>query len=255
MLINYLNIVRFMKRKPRIGLLMRLEMDSRRFYLGRDYCEALETCGAIPYHIALLPNKKYVVEALQTLDGILLPGSDTDVDPSRYGDEPQPQLGTVVPEKDEMDLLVLNEAENLNLPVLGICFGMQILNVFRGGTLFQDIETQIPNCVKHEQGRPLDRNSHNIKIEKGSCLSGLITSKNAKVNSHHHQSIKIVGKNLKATAWAQDGVIECIEDTRSERFNFGVQWHPEYSWKTDEVSKKIFETFIESSTKYRIERK
>jgi putative glutamine amidotransferase len=75
------------------------------------------------------------------------------------------------------------------------------------------------------------------------------------VNSHHHQSIKIVGKNLKATAWAQDGVIECIEDTRSKRFNFGVQWHLEYSWKTDEVSKKFFETFIESSTKYRIERK
>ncbi len=250
MLINYLNIVRFMKQKPRIGLVMRLEIESRRFYLGRDYSEALEGFGTIPLHLPLIPNKKYIVEALQKLDGILLPGNDSDINPLLYGEDPHSKFGKVVPEKDMTDLLVLTEAERLSIPVLGICFGMQVLNVFRGGTLFHDIDAQISKSVKHEQGKPLDRNSHTIEIEKGSLLSGLITADKVTVNSHHHQSIKQVGENLKPTAWAKDGVIECIEDTREERFNLGVQWHPEYSWKMDKLSSKIFETFVEFSTKY-----
>ena len=233
---------------------MRLEIETRRFYLGRDYCEALEAFGAIPFHISLIPDKNYIAEALQNLDGILLPGSDTDIDPLSYGEDPQPKLGRVIPEKDETDLLVLAEAERLNLPVLAICFGMQILNVFRGGTLYQDIESQIPNCIKHEQGIPQGRNSHSIKIQETSFLSCLITKESKKesvmVNSSHHQAIKKVGNNLKATAWAKDGVVECIEDTQEDRFNFGVQWHPELSWKTDELSIKIFETFVEKCTNY-----
>ncbi len=244
-----------MKQKPKIGFVMRLEIESRRFYLGRDYSEALEAFNAVPLHLPLIPNKKYIVEALQTLDGILLPGSDSDIDPLLYGEEPHSKLGKVVPEKDKTDLLVLAEAERLSIPVLGICFGMQVLNVFRGGTLFQDIDTQISKSVKHEQGKPLDRNTHTIKIEKGSLLSRLITTGSVKVNSHHHQSINQVGKNLKPTAWTKDGFIECVEDTREERFNFGVQWHPEHSWKADKLSNKIFKTFVEFSMKYNSERK
>ncbi|MBA2493743.1 MAG: gamma-glutamyl-gamma-aminobutyrate hydrolase family protein [Acidobacteria bacterium] len=243
-----------MKRRPRIGLTMRLEIETRRFYLGRDYCEALEAFGAIPFHICLIPDKNYIGEALQNLDGILLPGCNSDVDPLRYGEEPHPKLGGVIPEKDETDLLVLAEAERLKIPILAICFGMQILNVFRGGTLFQDIESQVPNCIKHEQGIPQGRNSHSIKIEVESFLARLITKEdgegNVRINSSHHQAVKKVGNKLKATAWAKDGVVECIEDAREGRFNFGVQWHPELSWRTDKLSKKIFDIFIESSVKY-----
>lgn len=252
---NYLNIEEFMKLKPKIGLTMRLEADSRRFYLGRDYCEALEALGAVPLHVPLIPNQEYIAGALENLDGILLPGSDTDVDPSAYGEEPHLRLGRVIPEKDETDFLVLAEAEKLKMPVLGICFGMQILNVFRRGTLVQDIKSQIPNCLKHEQGVPLDRASHTIQIEKKSFLLQLAASENIRVNSHHHQSIDKVGENLRASARAKDGVIECIEETRSDRFNFGVQWHPEHSWRTDELSKNIFETFIKFCAKYRLETK
>lgn len=233
---------------------MRLDIETRRFYLGRDYCEALEAFGAIPFHICLIPDRNYIAEALQNLDGILLPGSNTDVEPFSYGEEPHPKLGRVIPEKDETDLLILAETENLKIPVLAICFGMQILNVFRGGTLYQDIESQIPNCIKHEQGIPQVRNSHSIKIKENSFLSRLITNgnnnENIRVNSSHHQAIKKVGNNLKATAWAKDGVVECIEDTQKDRFNFGVQWHPELSWKTDELSKNIFETYVEQCTNY-----
>ena len=123
---------------------------------------------------------------------------------------------------------------------------MQVLNVSRGGTLIQDINAEIANPLKHEQGIPLDRNSHSVEIVNTSRLSRLITNGNkAQVNSHHHQAVKEVGKNLTAIAWAKDGVIESIEDSRENRFVLGVQWHPELNWKTDALSRKIFETFIE----------
>jgi putative glutamine amidotransferase len=236
-----------MSRKPVIGLTMRLELETDRFYLGRDYSEALEALGAIPYHISLIPNQTYISEIVKNLDGILLPGSDTDVDPLLFGEEPRPNLKKIIPEKENTDLMILAEAEKLNKPVLGICFGMQVLNVSRGGTLIQDIESEIENCVKHEQGRPLARNSHSIEFEAESLIARLITNENeVKVNSHHHQAIGKLGAHLKTTARAKDGVVECIEDTRADRFVLGVQWHPELSWRTDTLSKNIFESFIKA---------
>lgn len=238
-----------MKKRPIIGITMRLEVETNRFYLGRDYSEAIEAVGGIPFHISLIPNKSYISEILKMVDGILLPGSDTDVEPMIYGEEPHPKLKKIVPEKDLTDLLVLKEAEKMNLPILAICYGMQALNVSRGGTLFQDIESQIENCVKHEQGIPLARNSHNLDIKENSKISRLITKKDVKVNSHHHQAVKKVGKNLEATAWAKDSIIECIEDVRENKFVIGVQWHPELSWKTDEFSGNIFKSFISNCKK------
>lgn len=238
-----------MGKRPRIGITMRLEMETRRFYLGRDYSEAIEACGGVPVHIALIPKAAYIAEALAGLDGILLPGSNTDIDPHYYGEEPHHRLGTVIPEKDQTDELVLVEAEKLGLPVLGICYGMQALNVFRGGSLIQDIESQIKGSYKHEQGAPHTRNSHSLRIAKGSVLAGLLAVKGVKgdirVNSSHHQAVNKVGKNLKAVAWAKDGVIECIEDMRKGRFIMGVQWHPEMTSPTDAVSREIFELFVE----------
>lgn len=248
--INCLNIKKSMKKSPKIGLTMRLELETDRFYLNRDYSEALENFGAIPLHISLIPKKEYIKKIAENIDGILLPGSDTDVDPLRFGEEPHPRLKKVIFEKEETDFLILDEAERLGIPVLGICFGMQILNVSRGGTLFQDIESEIPNCLKHEQGIPLRRNSHSISFERDGRLSRLIKAKNVQVNTHHHQSIKKVGKYLRDTAWAKDGVIECIEDTRKDRFVLGVQWHPELSWKEDKLSKNIFQSFINAANEY-----
>lgn len=234
----------FMKRKPLIGITTRLELETNRFYLGRDYSEALEGLGAVPLHIGLIPKRDYIREVLEKVDGILLPGSDTDVDPLRFGAEPHPKLKRIIYEKEETDLMVLEESAKLKIPVLGICFGMQVLNVYRGGTLIQDIESQVANCFKHEQGTPLARSSHTIEVQQGSVLSSLTDNKNVVVNSHHHQAIDKIGKNLKATAWAKDGIVECIEDMENEVFTLGVQWHPELSWKTDALSRNIFERFI-----------
>lgn len=227
---------------------MRLEIETRRFYLGRDYSEALASFGAVPVHIPLIPDDEYIENVLRDLDGILLPGSDTDVDPHHFGEDPHPKIKKIIHEKDTTDWLVLDYAEKLKLPILAICFGMQILNVFRGGTLIQDIESQVENPIKHEQGVPLERNSHKINVESFGRLSKLLGNKingsSVKVNSHHHQAIKKLGRFLIKSAWSNDGIIECIEDSREEEYILGVQWHPELSYKTDALSANIFKDFV-----------
>lgn len=224
---------------------MRIEESTDRFYLSRYYSEALEAAGAVPLHISLIPNEEYVAAAVEGLDGILLPGSDSDVDPQRYGQQPHRRLGTVQPIKDETDLLVIATAEKRGIPILAICFGMQILNVSRGGTLIQDIESQLPDSVKHEQGVPRDRRSHSVRLLPGSTLQRLARSEQESVNSHHHQAIEIVGQDLTATAWSTDGLVEALEDPRPDTFVMAVQWHPELGWEDDKFSKAIFGHFVD----------
>src|ERR671918_1574401 len=154
--------------RPRIGITMRIELETDRFYLARHYSEAIEAAGGAPLHISLIPNADYIDSVVDGLDGILLPGSDSDVDPLRYGQQPHPALGTVQTIKDETDLLVIKAAERKGIPLLAICFGMQILNVSRGGSLIQDIGSQVPESFKHEQGVPRDRHSHSISLSPGS---------------------------------------------------------------------------------------
>jgi putative glutamine amidotransferase len=232
---------------------MRLELETRRFYLGREYSEAVEASGGLPILIPLIPHEEYIASIVEGLDGILLPGCDTDVDPSYYGEDPHPRLGVVIPEKDQTDLLVLTEAERLNLPVLAICYGIQVLNVSRGGTLIQDIESQVENCIKHQQGRPVTRNSHSIRIDDDCLLSSIADSdeggRDVKVNSHHHQAIRETGTDLRAIAWANDGIVEGIQDVRPDRFVLGVQWHPELSWANDRISRAVFDSFVAQCSK------
>ncbi len=230
--------------RPRIGITMRLELETDRFYLSRHYSEAIEAAGGAPVHISLIPNPGYISSVMDELDGVLLPGSDSDIDPLRYGTEPHPNLGSVHPVKDETDLLVLDEIEKRRLPLFAICFGMQALNVSRGGTLIQDIPSQLPKAIKHQQGAPRDRPSHAIKLDKTGLLFALASAEQVLVNSHHHQAVDKVGRDLVATAWTSDGLIEAVEDSRPERFALGVQWHPELGWQRDSLSKALFERFI-----------
>ncbi|MGH9966956.1 MAG: gamma-glutamyl-gamma-aminobutyrate hydrolase family protein, partial [Pyrinomonadaceae bacterium] len=146
--------------RPCIGITMRIELETDRFYLSRHYSEAVEAAGGAPLHISLIPNAEHIAGVIDRLDGVLLPGSDSDVDPLRYGHEPHQTLGSVHAIKDETDLLVLDQIEKRRLPLFAICFGMQILNVSRGGTLIQDISSEVPRAIKHEQGAPRDRPSH-----------------------------------------------------------------------------------------------
>src|SRR5947209_8297528 len=236
--------------RPRIGITMRIELETDRFYLARHYSEAVEAAVGAPVHISLIPRRDYIKALMEGLDGILLPGSDSDVDPLRYGRDPHPRLGSVHPLKDETDYLVLEEVERLRVPLLAICFGMQILNVTRGGTLIQDITTELPEAIKHEQGRPRDRRSHRVRLLEGSLVATLAGEESALVNSHHHQAIETVGRELVATAWTSDGLVEALEDPRDDRFVMAVQWHPEIAWEQDEFAGAIFQRFVEAAGDY-----
>lgn len=223
---------------------MRIDHPTERFYLARQYSEAVEAAGGAPLHISLIPNAGYVAAVVEGLEGVLLPGSDSDVDPLRYGQQPHPALGSVHTIKDETDLLIIDAAERKQIPLFAICFGMQVLNVSRGGTLIQDIRSQLPEAIKHEQGAPRDRPSHSVRVETGSKLNGILKSESLLVNSHHHQAIETLGADLLPTAWSTDGVIEAFEDPRPDRFVIAVQWHPELGWRNDPFSQRLFESFV-----------
>ena len=233
--------------RPLVGITTRLDLKDNTFYLRRSYAEAVAAAGGAPVYLPLLSDPDVLLPVAASLDAVILSGSASDLDPSLYGEEPHPRLGLVAPERDQTDLALLDYIETQRLPLLAICFGIQSLNVSRGGTLFQDIGSQIPGALKHEQGPPVDRPSHRIEIAEGSMLERLAGGTVARVNSTHHQSIKDLGKNLRVTAKAADGVIEAVEDVRSDRFLLGVEWHPESGWERNTFSRAIFEALMNAS--------
>ena len=223
---------------------MRQELETGRFYLARFYSEALEAAGGVPLHIPLIPGREFIDALAGRLGGVLLPGSDSDVDPQLYGREPRRGLGGVHPLRDATDLLLLSACEERRMPLLAICYGMQILNVSRGGTLIQDIEREVPAALKHEQGAPRERPSHGLRLRPESLLARLRGGESVLVNSHHHQALELIGRDLQATAWSADGLVEGVEEARTGRWAVGVQWHPELGWEGDGFSRALFEAFV-----------
>jgi putative glutamine amidotransferase len=235
-------------KRPLIGITTRLNTDNT-FYLRRFYGEAVEGAGGLPVYIPLIPRHGYLETLSEKLDGLLLSGSASDLNPALYGQEPHPNLGVVTAERDETDMIMLEIAEERALPVLGICFGLQSLNVSRGGTLIQDIEAEVAHALEHDQEHASNQLTHEIEIEPDSLLAGLAGSKIARVNSSHHQAIAAVGRDLQVLARTSDGVIEAVIDPRQDRFVLGVQWHPEVGWENDRFSQAIFKVFIEASVR------
>jgi putative glutamine amidotransferase len=236
------------KQRPLIGITTRHELATERFYLARYYGEAVQGAGCAPVYIPLIADAAYIESIASRLDGVLLPGSDSDVDPLLYGREPHPKLGSVHALRDQTDLLLLRAAEERRLPILAICYGLQVWNVFRGGTLIQDIGAQTSSTIKHEQGAPRARPSHGVKLNPESFLARLAGAERAFVNSHHHQAIEEVGRDLRATAWSSDGLVEAVEETREGHWGIGVQWHPELGWETNELSRALFGEFAHAAS-------
>jgi putative glutamine amidotransferase len=194
--------------------------------------------------VPLIAEREYIDSVVDHLDAICLSGAINDVDPLRYGREPHPGLGPVVPRRDATDMLLLSAAEERRLPVLAICFGIQSLNVYRGGTLVQDITAEVDGALKHMQAGEIARPSHNINITEGSLIAELAGGTTAAVNSHHHQAVDRAGRDLEPIAWAADGVIEAVIDSRPGHFVLGLQWHPEVGWENDLLSQAIFSHFV-----------
>jgi putative glutamine amidotransferase len=238
--------------KPWIGIPTRYHPESKLIGQIRHYLDAVVDAGGIPLLIPTVESSSVARDYLEQADGILLPGSPTDIDPKVYGAEPHPKLGKLYPDRDSTDFALLKYAEAEKLPILGICFGIQSLNVFRGGTLVQDIPSQVSRALTH------DESTHVVHLEAGSLLAGLAGSAeigeslDIDVNSFHHQSIERPGSNLRIAAKAADGVIEAVEDVTG-RFVVGVQWHPERGWQDSEFSRRLFSAFVQASRKSKSE--
>jgi len=234
--------------KPRIAIPVphstNLEYSEQTF---PQYEAAVESAGGEPVRVLLDQAEAAIQELLRTCDGVLLPGSRADLDPQKYKSERQPETAPADPARETADALLLQDAFAMRKPILGICYGLQSLNVHCHGTLNQHIESEInhaPGPVKH---------AHNVVVEEGTWLSTIVGGKQTAVNSSHHQGAQTVGQGLRISArCAEDGVIEALEGVSPDHFVLAVQWHPERS-VDEEVSRGIFRALIEAAA--RLERR
>lgn len=222
-------------KRPVIGITTDIKDGS--FVIEDAYARAVAKAGGIPVLIPSLPESPGLLrETVSRIDGLLLPGS-RDMDPRYYNEEPHPKLRPMSAERTETELIVLKESCERTIPVLGICGGMQLLNVFFGGSLYQDISSFLPDAVPHEKGAV-----HDILIENGTLLHRVSGSSEFDVKSYHHQAVKDIGAGLRVSATAPDGIVEGIEATKPV-YIVGVQWHPER--EHSEFADRIFESFVE----------
>jgi putative glutamine amidotransferase len=234
--------------KPWIGIPTRYHEKSEIIGQIRHYLDAIMWAGGLPLMIPTVDDPSIVAEYVRRVQGILLPGSPTDIDPKRYGATPHAKLGKPYPERDATDFAILDFAERQKtMPVLGICFGVQSLNVYRGGSLIQDIPAVVQDSLVHDEDDEKPPARHMVRIAEDSLIGRLAGRPEREVNSYHHQAVENPGRNLRPVAFAPDGVIEAVEDTTG-RFIVGVQWHPERGWKDDPFAKALFAKFIEASS-------
>jgi len=187
-----------------------------------------------------------VMKLIERCDAVLLPGSRADVDPAKYDAQRDPHTNAADPPRDTVDELLLQDAYNMKKPVLGICYGMQSLNVYRTGTLIQHIES----AINHAAGRAVPV-AHKVEVEPKSKLSQILPEAHElPVNSSHHQSADTIGDGLRVVARSpDDGIIEAVEGTSPDHFVLAVQWHPERSVDDDEASRAIFQALVSAAKK------
>ncbi|MBC2850206.1 gamma-glutamyl-gamma-aminobutyrate hydrolase family protein [Cetobacterium sp. 8H] len=241
-----------MKRKPIIGISGSIIRENsgdfpgyERAYVNNDYIQSVIRAGGIPYIIPVTEDEEIIREYSRNIDGLILSGGH-DVNPLLWSEEPLKELGEVFVERDKFDFLLIETVFELKKPILAICRGEQILNVFFGGTLYQDLSYKKDSFVKHNQRYTPTFESHSIEIEKNSKLFEIFKEKNLFVNSFHHMAIKDVAPGFKKVAVSKDGVIEGIEMC-GEEFIIGVQWHPEMLSKKNIKMQKLFNRFVEVS--------
>ena len=208
------------------------------------YLTAIEHIGAIPIVLPHQPGKATIRRLLDVMNGLVLSGGDFDIHPRHYGEKAIRRLGTIKAQRTEFELEIAREAMNRDLPVLGICGGAQAINVALGGTLFQDIATDLGGIGAREHTSRNPEGGHAVRIEPGTRLFHIFRRARVIVNTSHHQSVKRLGRDLVINAVADDGVIEGIESTR-HAFVLGVQWHPEVLAARQHLQQRLFSSFVE----------
>jgi putative glutamine amidotransferase len=211
-----------------------------------QYARAVEFAGGVPVKVALRDSPARVAQLVASCEGVLLPGSPADVNPQKYGEEAEADCAAADAAREAVDELLLQDASNLYKPLLGICYGFQALNVWRGGTLVQHLKTH----VDHTAGRAVTE-AHTIEVEARSRLRrilGLASRTTLMVNSSHHQAVAVLGDGLVRAAWSpDDGVVEAAEG-HGDQFLMGVQWHPERVLDESKAAQCLFQSFVDAAS-------
>jgi putative glutamine amidotransferase len=208
------------------------------------YVEALKKAGAVP--VVIPPQPENADDVVAELDGLLLAGG-FDCDPGLYGEEAHPTVEPMDTRRQANDLGLAAAARRRGIPTLGICLGLQVMNVAAGGTLMQDIDSNIETEIRHAS-KPENRGRHDVIVEQGTKLAGILGETEFNVNSSHHQAVGRVGEGLRVTALAPDGVVEGLEDPRHP-FYVGVQWHPE-DMTAEASASRLFEAFLAAAREH-----
>jgi putative glutamine amidotransferase len=227
-----------------IGVIPLWDEERDSIWMLPGYTQGIEEAGAVPVILNLTASEPALKHAVCSFDGFLFTGGQ-DVNPKLYGQEKSGRCGEVCDIRDRMEAYIFREAVlNQNKPALGICRGIQFINVLLGGSLYQDIPTELPSAINHAQKAPYDVPAHSVSLVSGSPLRELAGKERLNVNSSHHQGINRVAEGLKVMAAADDGLVEAVYKP-DHPYLWAVQWHPEFSLN-DETSRKIFSSFVRS---------
>ena len=220
-----------------------------------DYVDGVAGAGGVPVVLPPAGDERAARAVIQSLDGLLLSGG-SDLDPGYYGEEPMPELGITLPERDAFETVLVGQALRRGIPIFGICRGMQVLNVALGGTLYQDLPSQWEGDVlKHRQDTPKWQPTHEVRVTDGSYLAEVMDREVVKVNSYHHQGIKDLAEGLLATGYSSDGMIEAVEaEDVSERWLLGVQWHAEAMRGAGPQQESLFEAHVSAAERHALRR-
>jgi putative glutamine amidotransferase len=213
------------------------------FFLPQRYCRAVESAGGTAIILPMTGSSLALRQYMEKLDGLLLSGGNFDIHPSYYGEKPLKALGEIKQERTEFELDLTSRALRQDRPLLGICGGAQAINVALGGSLYQDIATQVPHAGEHQQGTKKEIGGHCVNIHRGTRLRQIVKRDALEVNTTHHQAVKKVGSGLVVNATADDGLIEGIESSRHS-FVLGIQWHPEVLSRLRPDQRLIFAAFV-----------
>jgi putative glutamine amidotransferase len=211
--------------------------------LQERYARAIQQAGAVPLVLPIASAPATLRRIVKSLDGIVVSGGNFDIHPKYYGERATERLGNIREERTEFELELISLALKRDMPLLGVCGGAQAINVALGGSLYQDIKSQVAGAAEHEQGHLKDRGGHAVKIIPGTKLRRIVGRDSLEVNTTHHQSVKKLGKGLIVNAAAADGVVEGLE-SQGHAFVLGVQWHPEFLVHRDNEQRKIFSAFV-----------
>lgn len=236
-------------RPPLIGVTTSVTVGQtpERAYVNAAYLRAVQHAGGVP--VALPPHLDGPArDALwRRLDGLLLTGGG-DIAPERFGEPAHAAVYEVAPERDALELEMTERALADGVPVLAICRGIQVLNVALGGSLIQDLPTEVPGEIAHSQKAPREQPTHDVKVMvEGTRLGAIVESVELSVNSFHHQAIKRLGRGLREVAWAPDGVIEGVDMPDARALVIGVQWHPEDLVGRDAAARRLFASLVEAA--------